>query len=342
MVTARQDFSEIAPFDAERARIADDMVRRIRETLGTTGASTVLAEASEYVLSVMGKLMRPMLMLEACRAGGGDPEKAFPAALGTEYGHIASLVHDDIIDGDHERRGQQTVHTRYDVATAILTGDMFIFHTFLNFTECEQRGVSSQRVLEAVRMLSETCIAMCQGQALEAAMAGDLSMGVKDYLTMIALKTASFCRAAAHIGALLGGADDSAVAALNGFGEHLGMTFQIIDDMLPYTSDARATGKPSGSDITNGRVTLPIIYAVQSSASAKREFEAIFRSGATHSPDVHRRLRRILGETRALDRTRAVAYRYTSKAKRQLDLLPHSPSRERLRGLADMLVMRQR
>jgi geranylgeranyl diphosphate synthase type I len=340
MATARQDSAEFSALAAERARIADDLVRHIQETLGQTGASPLLAEASQYVLSVMGKLLRPLLMLEAARAGGGDPALALPAALGTEYGHVASLVHDDIIDGDAERRGQATLHTRYDLGSAILTGDLFIFHTFLNFTECQDAGVSPERVLAAIRMLSTTCIEMCQGQALEAQMVGNLDTTIEQYLDIIRLKTASFCRAAAHIGALLGGADEAAVEALGGFGQSLGMTFQIIDDILPYTGDALLVGKPNGSDIQNRRVTLPIIYAMHAGREqVRQEVEAIF----SHSDDPeadHQRVCDLLKRTRALERTRALAYRYTASAKRHLDTLPASPSRERLRTLADSLIAR--
>lgn len=343
MVTARQDSTESSALAAERTRIADDLVRHIRDTLGRTGASPLLAEASEYVLSVMGKLVRPLLMLEACRAAGGDPEHAFPAAVGTEYGQVASLIHDDIMDGDSERRGQETLHTKFNIPAAILTGDLFIFHTFLNFTECEDRGVSPERVLAAIRMLSTTCIEMCQGQALEATVSGDLNTTEATYLEVIRLKTASFCRAAAHIGALLGGADDASVEALGGYGEHLGMTFQIIDDSLPYMSDAALVGKPQSSDIQNRRVTLPIIYAMQSGdAALRREIEEIWHGGVSDPEEAHRQLSRILNSTRALNRVRGLAYRYTHRAKQQLDLLPPSPSRENLRKLADTLIARNR
>lgn len=344
MVTARQDFAEFTALAAERARIADDLVRHLRETLG--GAPSSLARAGEYVLSVTGKLLRPMLMLDACRAAGGDPELVLPAALGTEYGHVASLVHDDIIDGDAERRGQATLHVKYNVGAAILTGDLLIFNTFLNFTECKDRGASAERVLTAIRTLSTTCIEMCQGQALEADITGNLDTTEATYLEMIRLKTASFCRAAARIGASLGGADTAAVEALATYGERLGTTFQIIDDILPYVSDVHTLGKSRHSDILNHRVTLPIIYAIQDGGTAVRaQLETLFAAGRGDAGEetlAHRQVRRLLIATRALHRARALAQRYTSDAKQALDQLPPSPSRERLRGLADACLARDR
>jgi geranylgeranyl diphosphate synthase type I len=285
-------------------------------------------------------------MLEACRAAGGDPELVLPAALGTEYGHVASLVHDDIIDGDAERRGQATLHVKYNVGAAILTGDLLIFNTFLNFAECEDRGASAERVLAAIRTLSATCIEMCRGQALEAEIAGDLDITEETYLKMIRLKTASFCRAAARIGASLGGADDAAVDALARYGDQLGTAFQIVDDMLPYVSDGHTLGKSRHSDLLNHRVTLPIIYAIQDGgAGVRAQLQALFAAAPADAGEealAHRQVRRLLLSTRALHRARALAYRYTEGAKQALDQLPASPSRERLRGLADAFLARDR
>src|SRR5918911_4397800 len=125
MITAREDTGTFAAFVDERARILDYMARHLQETVGETPG--FLARTSDYVLSTPGKLLRPLLLLDACRAAGGDPERVVPAAAGTEFGHIASLVHDDIIDGDAERRGCPAVHVQYGVPLAILTGDFLVF-----------------------------------------------------------------------------------------------------------------------------------------------------------------------------------------------------------------------
>lgn len=341
MATLERDLTDYEVLIRERARIAAYLETPDRAVL--ENPSTPLSEAWAYVIAAPGKLLRPLLMLDACRAAGGNPDHVLPAAVGTEYGHIASLVHDDIIDGDGERRGQETAHVKYGLDTALLLGDLLIFQTFLSFAACEERGASAERVLAAIRTLGETCAAMCQGQALEAARAGDLSTDETTYLEIIRLKTAVFCRAAAHIGAALGGAEPEAVEALSRYGEGLGMTFQIVDDVLVYTGDAHALGKPLSSDLANGRVTLPIVYAIETGGDRVRaRIRALFRAEPDDRARAHRELTRLLTDEGALARTRALARWYTVSAKRHLARLPESPARERLRALADAFLARDR
>lgn len=339
MITASQNVSGLTALMDQRALILDDLSRHAQETMGQVGG--VLAETSQYVLASPGKLLRPLLMLDACRAAGGDPALALPAAAGTEYGHIASLIHDDIIDGDGERRGQTTLHVKYDLATAILTGDLFIFQTFLSYTQCYHRGVSAERVLAAIETLSQTCIDVCRGQALEAGIVGRLDVHEQTYVEMIRLKTAAVCRASTRIGALLSGASDNVIDALSRYGDNLGTAFQIIDDVLAYDGRPSIVGKPLYSDLANKRVTLPIIYALQSESPAvEARIRELFASDHHDTADDHDSLVELLNSTRALERARALAYHYTAQAKQQLALLPPSDARDRLHTMADILVAR--
>jgi geranylgeranyl diphosphate synthase type I len=344
MATVREDAGGFAALMEDRVRIGDYLTQHLREVLGERGG--YLAETTEHVLSVPGKMLRPLLLLDACRAAGGDPERVFSAACGNEYGHIASLIHDDIMDGDDARRGQPTLHVKYSLPAAVLTGDLLIFQTFLSYTDCLASGVPAERVLTAIRVLSRTCIEMCQGQALEASLEGRLDTTEELYLDLIRLKTASFCSAAAGIGARLGGADEGAIIALSNYGHNLGMAFQIIDDLLAYVGDGAVLGKPATSDLRNRRVTLPIIYALQSRDRAvTARIREIFGRRERHAgaePAVHGDLVHILNVTRALDRARAVAYRYTTRAKQQLDLLSYSDATDRLRSLAEISLSRDR
>lgn len=339
MATAREDTVDFAALLDERARIADYLAQHMRAVLGERGG--LLGKTTEHVLSAPGKLLRPLLLLDACRAAGGDPERVFPAACGTEYGHIASLIHDDIMDGDEARRGQPTVHVKFDLGAAILTGDLLIFQTFLCYTDCAEHGVEAERVLKAIRALSRTCIEMCQGQALEAAVAGRLETTEEAYLEVIRLKTASFCSTAAQIGARLGGANEDAIIALTNYGHHLGMAFQVVDDLLCYAGDGGKLGKPAVSDVRNRRVTLPVIYAMQSRDRAVTgRIRDIFDRDGALAADAHAELIHLFNATRALDRTRNLAFRHTMKARQQLDRLPYSEARERLRALAEIFLSR--
>jgi geranylgeranyl pyrophosphate synthase len=339
MATVRDEMVDFAALVEERTRIADFLAQHMREVLGERGC--YLAQTTEHVLAAPGKLLRPLLLLDACRAAGGDPEAVFAAACGTEYGHIASLIHDDIMDGDEARRGRPTLHVTYSTPAAILTGDLLIFQTFLSYTDCVEQGVEAELILGAIRALSRTCIEMCQGQALEAVAAGRLDTTEEQYFEIVRLKTASFCATAAEIGARLGGADETAIIALSTYGHHLGMAFQVVDDLLCYTGDAGHLGKPPLSDIRNRRVTLPIIYAMQSrDLAVTSRMRALFRSADDAGEGAYAELLPLLRATRALDRTRNVAYRHTMKAQQALDRLPPSAARERLRGLATTCLSR--
>lgn len=344
----------------ERSLVAETLGRRGQQLFADAG---LLSETSAYALAAPGKLLRPLLLIDACRATGGDPEHVFPAALGTEFGHIASLIHDDIIDGDDERRGRPTLYRQYDTGTAILTGDALIFSTFLSYTDCLERGVSAERTVRAIRMLSETCIEMCRGQALEATLEGDLHANEARYLEVIRLKTAVFCRAVTWLGAYLGGADEAQCALLGEYGLRLGMAFQLMDDVLCYTDacdadgdhtldgngsqSADKLGKSRLSDLCNQRVTLPIIYAMKAAGTGERRIlHDAFISAISddddpqHLLEMHTAVKRVLHTTGALKATRALVHRYTVQAQRSLDPLPPSDARIRLAMLAAMLASR--
>ncbi|MEO7001798.1 MAG: polyprenyl synthetase family protein [Ktedonobacterales bacterium] len=351
----------------ERSLVAETLCRRGQQLFADAG---LLSETGAYALATPGKLLRPLLLLDACRATGGDPERVFPAALGTEFGHIASLIHDDIIDGDDERRGRPTLHRQFDTGAAILTGDALIFSTFLSYTGCLERGVSAERTVGAIRLLSETCIEMCRGQALEAALQRDLHASKARYLEVIRLKTAVFCRAVTYLGAYLGGADEAQCALLGEYGLRLGMAFQLMDDVLCYAdaddandandaddSDqhdgqggdtADTLGKSQLSDLCNQRVTLPIIYAWDAGGPHERR---ILRDAFTSDEDggeddpqrlleTHAAIKRVLRTTGALESTRALVHRYTVQAQRSLDPLPPSDAGMRLTLLAALLASR--
>jgi geranylgeranyl diphosphate synthase type I len=324
----------------QREQLLQFLQRHTREALAGLGNSGALLRASEHMFAAPGKLLRPMLLLEACKAAGGDPAVVLPAAAGTEYGHMASLIHDDIIDGDAERRGQTALHVKFDLGAAILAGDLLIFETFLSYIECAERGVPSDRVLASIHTLTRTCIQICRGQALEAGLVGDLSASARAYLQVIRLKTASFYRGACRIGALMAGAPDAVIDALERYGHNLGMAFQIVDDILPYDGAATDVGKPLSSDLRNARVTLPVIYGLQDgSARLRQEIVTLFRA-PTIFPGAHKRLAAALRDSGATARAHEVAERYTARAQHHLSLVPESEARERLHQWAALTLAR--
>jgi geranylgeranyl pyrophosphate synthase len=339
MSIARESIAGLATRLDDGERLASYLNRQLSADILSHGG--LLAQTTSHVLAAPGKLLRPRLLLDACRAVGGDPERVFPAAAGTEYGHIASLIHDDIIDGDGVRRGQESVHAKYSVPAAILTGDLLIFQTFLSYTLCHARGISAERVLTAIQLLSLTCIGVCEGQALEAGMVGRLDTTEAMYLEMIRLKTAGVWRASAEIGACLAGAPDEIVSALRAYGENLGLAFQVVDDLLCFEGVSERLGKSPQSDLSNGRVTLPIIYALESAdPPTRRRISHLFEDGPPDAQHRHADLVRLVTATGGLDRARQMAVRLALSATRRLDQLPPSDAATRLRAMADLVLSR--
>jgi geranylgeranyl diphosphate synthase type I len=297
-----------------------------------------LVSAAEHAVGGSGKLLRPQLLLDACRAVAGDPASVLPAAIGTELGHIASLVHDDVIDGDNVRRGRPAVHSAFGIPLAILTGDLFVFQMFACYVECSERGINAERTLRAIHILSQACIDVCRGQALEAEIAGDCDTTESTYFEVVRLKTAGVCRAAAEIGATLGGGSPQSVSALRGYGEALGMAFQILDDVLEYAGEPDRLGKPLDSDLRNHRVTLPLIYALNSGSETRTSAMRWLREDSNGRAP----LAALFEERGIVARARQTARSFTQTAQRHLRALPSTDARERLRSYAVSLLERDR
>jgi geranylgeranyl pyrophosphate synthase len=199
---------------------------------------------------------------------------------------------------------------------------------FAGYAECAATGIDAERVLQAIQILSQTCIDVCRGQALEAEVAGALDIAEETYYEIVRLKTAGVCRAAAEIGAVLGGGDSRSVSALGAYGEALGIAFQIIDDVLEYAGDGDKLGKPLDSDLRNQRITLPLIYALNDGEDCRAALVAMLAS--TH--DRRDSLAQLLQQHGAITHARRTAESFTRVARRHLHLLPASDARARLRS----------
>lgn len=302
-----------------------------------------LMEACTYALGATGKMMRGVMLLEACRAVGGNPEDILHAAAGTEYGHLASLVHDDLMDLDEIRRGQPAVWRQYNSDFAVLVGDLFIFETFHCLSLCRHR-VPAERVVRVLEVISRACIELCLGQSLESPFIGNCSACSDDYIEMIRHKTGSLFRAALESGAILGGGTDEQVAALCEYGERLGIAFQIVDDLLCYRGQDQIIRKPTLSDIRNHRVTLPIQYALEDASAADRQtLREIFEKGQFDDDLIAAResVIAILQRTGASARTEREAERYQREALARLALLPQNEGRAYLEMIARLVVRRE-
>ncbi len=222
-----------------------------------------LYEPNNYILSLNGKRLRPILVLMACELFGKESKHALPAALSIEYFHNFSLIHDDIMDEASIRRGKPTVHIKYGVNDAILSGDVLLIYAY----KCLS-SYPDLLQLQLTNTLTDTAIEVCDGQSMDTSFETRDNVVESEYLEMIRLKTAVLLAAALKIGALIGGATYEEANLLYKYGENLGVAFQIQDDILDSFGGDKV-GKQIGGDILQNKKTLLLIKALEASNNKK-------------------------------------------------------------------------
>lgn len=225
-----------------------------------------MAEPVNYILLNKGKRLRPILSLISAETFGAEFEKAVDVAVAFEMLHNFTLVHDDIMDKDDFRRGKQTVHKKWNLSVAILTGDALIglAHNALTFAPQNKIG-------ELVRIMNETNLALCEGQNLDKDFEKRTDVTISEYLNMISLKTAKLLSVCAKAGALIGNATQEEIEAVENFGLELGLAFQIQDDLLDIVAELELLGKDTGSDLAEGKKAFPYLHAVETLKDEKLE-----------------------------------------------------------------------
>ncbi|MCX5386670.1 polyprenyl synthetase family protein [Streptomyces sp. NBC_00083] len=308
--------------------LRDAVVRELEERWPAGRAG--LDEVCRHSLLPVGKLLRPSLLLASTRAVGGDPLRALPAAVAAEFGHVGSLIHDDIIDEDTVRRGRPAAHHRYGTGEAIVAGDLLLFSLFESLTHCRDLGVPADRVVTAVGAIARAGMDLCRGQSLEARLAGQRVFDVDPYLEMVRLKTAALFRAACEVGGILGGGDPAELAALVAYANHLGVAFQVHDDLLPYTSDPDCTGKAPTSDIRNGRPVLPVVLAHRDADAPTRRAIEDCLTEPEEPAGALAALTAILRASGAIEESFALADRHAKAAVDALEALSPGEGRDQL------------
>lgn len=315
----------------------------VREQLTTDwSAHEHLADVCRYALSAPGKYFRPILLLESAAAVGGDANRVMSAAAGAEGAHVASLMHDDIIDGDQMRRGMPAAHVVFGRDDAIVGGDALIFYLFGALAECGRRGVESWRIVESMASAATAGMDLCRGQMMEELIRSSYDTSIDSYLAMIEHKTGALFRASCHIGALLGGGGPAQVDALARYGTALGIAFQITDDLLPYLSSNAKTGKTQSSDLENQRLTLPFLLC---RARAHDELVGQLDELMKGESDVelrHLQLADLLTETGSIEEAHQTAKRYATEAIDALSVIPDCESKDSMVFFAKGAVNRWR
>jgi geranylgeranyl diphosphate synthase, type I len=265
-----------------------------------------------------GKRMRPLLGLLAYESIAGEHSRALPGAAAVELGHNFSLVHDDIEDGDRERRHRPTLWSLHGVPQAINTGDMLFSLSRIALHRLTELGFSDTKVLRLMRLYDETCLALCEGQFIDIwTSEHDELLSVEGYFDMIGRKTAALIAASIEAGALLATDDEHVIARYRAFGWALGIAFQLNDDLLGIWGAERATGKEP-TDVARHKKTLPVLYTFEHAGPEDRErLGELYRLPSPTGDDVAE-IVAILERTGAREYAREAARRYRDQALAEL------------------------
>ncbi len=233
-----------------------------------------LYEPFNYMIKLGGKRLRPVLLMMACELFGEDARTALPQAIAIELFHNFTLIHDDIMDRAPLRRGQPTVHEKFNHTTAILSGDVMLVHAYEFMIDAE-----SSFTKKFVSLFNECAMKVCEGQQLDMNFESSTHVTAEDYLRMVEMKTATLIATALQIGAMKGGASETDAKHLYEFGRELGIAFQLKDDWLDAFGDAAKTGKQPGGDIIQNKKTFLLLEAIKlADDSVKNELMNLFSS----------------------------------------------------------------
>ena len=325
-VTARRIFSLISN---ELMQVELEFERQARSNV------QVIDYLGEYLRNSGGKRVRPALAILSNYAVGGDGSRYNSIRMATvmEFLHTATLVHDDVIDKADTRRKRPTVNALYGNETAVLMGDwlyMSAFETSL-----------AERSLPVLDILTSVTRKMTEGELLQLTLLGQADISEAQYFDVLKRKTAYLFSASCEIGAILGGATEKQQTALRDYGLNLGTAFQLIDDLLDFTSSKDALGKAAGADLLGGKVTLPIIYLRDTDPATLEMVQTVLRE-EKYASVTQQELREAMDRTGALERARERADEYAENACLALESLPDSEYRDSLRSLPAYILQRDR
>jgi len=290
----------------------------------------LINQLSHYIVNSGGKRLRPLLLLLSARAFDYQGEHHIALAAVVEFIHTATLLHDDVVDASELRRGQQTANSLWGNEASVLVGDFLYSRAFQMMVE-----VQNMRVME---ILSDATNIIAEGEVLQLLNCHEPETTEEQYLEVIRYKTAKLFEAASQLGAVLSQSSEAEEKAMSNYGKHLGTAFQLIDDVLDYSSDSETIGKNIGDDLAEGKPTLPLIYALKygNEAQQKVVYDAIKNGGKDNIEQVIEAIQ----TTGALDYTTQVARQEIDIALQAIESLKPSVYTQALLTLAKFSVSR--
>ena len=311
--------------------IADDLKQVdavIRHRLNSD--VVLIRQVADYIIGSGGKRLRPALVILSAGSCGYAGRHHYQLAAVVEFIHTATLLHDDVVDDSHLRRGRATANSTFGNAAAVLVGDFLYSRAFQMMID-----VQSMRIME---VMADATNAIAEGEVMQLLHVHNADVNEQDYLRVIRAKTAKLFEAAGRLGAILAGAPPAQEKALADYGMHLGTAFQLVDDILDYSGDLAQTGKNLGDDLAEGKTTLPIIHAMRNGSAEQAAIirNALVSGGLSDFAPVLKTMQ----ETGALDYTRKRAEASAREARDSVAALPDSKYRDSLIELAAFAVTR--
>lgn len=308
------------------------LVRTEVESRWPAGVSG-LDEIVRHGLMPFGKLMGPWLLFQSSLAVGGEISPVLPAAVAVECVQVGAMMHDDFIDSDTERRGQEAAWSRFGAPAAVVGGNGLFFHGFAALARCRQTGVPDDRISRGLALLADAGLRIGDAALREIRM-GRGRCSIDAYLRMIEDKSGALLWMACGLGAVLSGADEQSMRALRTYSDQLGVGYQIRDDLMAY--DGTRAGKPNISDLRNGRPTLPVLVAHRRApASEQLRIEQLLADELLPVQERYEEMATIVRKYDGVVQARTISHRYARLAAEALDGLPPGEHRD---ALADLTV----
>jgi octaprenyl-diphosphate synthase len=324
----------INPYDKLKNVLVDDLSKvskLIKERMQSEHAP-LIGEISNHLIGSGGKRLRPLLTLAAAKICGYQGEFHIHLAATVEFIHTATLLHDDVVDESERRRGRSSVNILWNNSSSVLVGDYLFARSFQLMTETGR--------LDVLETLSNASANIAEGEVLQLTASEDITTDEEIYYKIIRGKTAALFSASTEVGAMLADADKDTIKALASYGDALGVSFQIVDDILDFIGDGAKIGKNLGDDFRERKLTLPMIHAISKADDKELEFwERTIVDGDQNSEDFEKALD-ILKNRLSIDYTKEVAIEWSKTAKKTLTNLPDTPLRNILEELSDYVVSR--
>lgn len=291
----------------------------------------MVSNSAIHLVKAGGKRVRPLFAILAAQCNNYDLNKMLPLLAGLELLHTGSLIHDDVIDGATKRRGIPTTNAIYGNKTAIYIGDFLIGRAFEMISQCKDPRIDSA--------IEKTITEMTHGELRQIADFYRVNQNYDDYFYRIERKTALLFSTSCETGACISGASDTEITALKNYGYNLGMSFQIMDDILDMTADEATLGKPVGSDLRQGNISLPVIYCLENAPDKDYLKQMILNSKDDET--LIKPIIEFVKSNGGMEYAETVAYEYSDMALKEIEVLKPGKHQDAMREVASMMIKRK-